>query len=135
MRQKSGPQKPAAEQVIKDIRRATRKHHSAEDKIRIVLDGLRGEDSIAAICRREGIVYQGFSLLTANLDVLQDPLFREIADRTGAGVAPIVFRFAQQVGMLPLTGTTDVEHMKADLACGAFTLTDDEVRRIESAAG
>ena len=55
MRQKSGPQKPAAEQVIKDIRRAPRKHHSAEDKIHIVLDGLRGEDSIAAICRREGI--------------------------------------------------------------------------------
>jgi transposase len=55
MRQKSGPQQPAAEQVIKDIRRATRKHHSAEDNIRIVLDGLRGEDSIAAICRREGI--------------------------------------------------------------------------------
>lgn len=55
MRQKAGPQKPAAEQVIKDIRRATRKHHSAEDKIRIVLEGLRGEDSIAALCRREGI--------------------------------------------------------------------------------
>lgn len=55
MRQKSGPQKPAAEQVIKDIRRATRKHHSAEDKIRIVLEGLRGEDGIATICRREGI--------------------------------------------------------------------------------
>lgn len=55
MRQRSGPQKPAAEQVIKDICRATRKHHSAEDNIRIVLDGLRGEDSIAAICRRERI--------------------------------------------------------------------------------
>jgi len=55
MRQKNGPQKPAAEQVIKDIRRATRKHHSAEDKIRIVLEGLRGEESIAALCRREGI--------------------------------------------------------------------------------
>ena len=55
MRQKSGPQSSAAEKTIKDIRRATRKHHSAEDKIRIVLDGLRGEDSIAAICRREGI--------------------------------------------------------------------------------
>jgi transposase-like protein len=41
--------------TIKDIRRATRKHHSAEDKIRIVLEGLRGEDSIAALCRREGI--------------------------------------------------------------------------------
>jgi transposase len=55
MKQKTGPQKPAAEQIIKDIRRATRKHHSAEDKIRIVLEGLRGEESIAALCRREGI--------------------------------------------------------------------------------
>jgi transposase len=55
MRQKSGPQPSAAEKTIKDIRRATRKHHSAEDKIRVVLEGLRGEDSIAAICRREGI--------------------------------------------------------------------------------
>ena len=55
MKQKTGPQKPAAEQVIKDIRRATRKHHSAEDNIRIVLEGLRGEESIAALCRREGI--------------------------------------------------------------------------------
>src|SRR3989304_2435943 len=48
--------RPRAEQVFKDIRRATRRHFSAEDKIRIVLDGLRGEDSIAALCRREGIV-------------------------------------------------------------------------------
>ncbi len=47
--------KAAAEQVVRDIRRATRKHHSAEDKIRIVLEGLRGEESIAALCRREGI--------------------------------------------------------------------------------
>ncbi|MCZ8158464.1 MAG: hypothetical protein O9256_00980, partial [Rhizobiaceae bacterium] len=51
----SGPQASTAEKTIKDIRRATRKHHSAEDKIRVVLEGLRGEDSIAAICRREGI--------------------------------------------------------------------------------
>ena len=47
--------KASAEQVVRNIRRATRKHHSAEDKIRVVLDGLRGEDSIAALCRREGI--------------------------------------------------------------------------------
>jgi transposase len=47
--------KTPAERVVRDIRRATRKHHSAEDKIRIVLEGLRGEDSIAALCRREGI--------------------------------------------------------------------------------
>ena len=55
MRQKSGPRKAASEKVVKDIRRATRKRHSAEEKIRIVLDGLRGEDSIAELCRREGI--------------------------------------------------------------------------------
>ena len=47
--------KPPAEQVVRDIRRRTRKHHSAEEKIRVVLEGLRGEDSIAALCRREGI--------------------------------------------------------------------------------
>ena len=56
MRQKSGPEKQPAEDAIKAIRRATRRHFSAEDMIRIVLEGLRGEDSIAELCRREGIV-------------------------------------------------------------------------------
>ena len=56
MRQKSVPTKEAADQVIKGIRRATRRHFSAEDKIRIVLEGLRGEASIAELCRRAGIV-------------------------------------------------------------------------------
>ena len=55
MRPKSSIAKKPAEQVVKDIRRATRRHFSAEDKIRIVLDGLRGDDSIAELCRREGI--------------------------------------------------------------------------------
>ena len=55
MRQKPGPQTRSATQVVKDIRRRTRKHHSSEEKIRIVLEGLRGEDSIAELCRREGI--------------------------------------------------------------------------------
>ena len=50
----AAPKSPA-ERVVRDIRRATRKHHSAEEKIRIVLEGLRGEESIAALCRREGI--------------------------------------------------------------------------------
>jgi transposase len=56
MGQKSGPKKEPAEQVIKEIRRATRRQFSAEEKIRIVLSGLRGEDSIAELCRREGEV-------------------------------------------------------------------------------
>jgi transposase len=56
MRQKSGPAKESAEQVIKNIRRATRRQFSAEEKIRIVLDGLRGEDNIAGLYRGEGIV-------------------------------------------------------------------------------
>jgi transposase-like protein len=56
MGQKSGPVKEPAEQVVREIRRATRRQFSAEEKIRIVLSGLRGEDSIAELCRREGIV-------------------------------------------------------------------------------
>ena len=55
MRQKSHPRQTGAAKSIKDIRRATRKQYSAEEKIRIVLDGLRGEDSVSSLCRREGI--------------------------------------------------------------------------------
>ena len=55
MRPKPSSAKKPAEQVVKDIRRATRRHFLAEDKIRIVLDGLRGNDSIAELCRKEGI--------------------------------------------------------------------------------
>ena len=55
MRPKSSKPKATAEKVGKDIRRATRRHFSAEDKIRIVLEGLRGDDSIAELCRKEGI--------------------------------------------------------------------------------
>jgi len=55
MRQKSKSSSPSAEQTVRDIRRRTRKQYSAEEKIRIVLSGLRGEESIAELCRREGI--------------------------------------------------------------------------------
>ncbi len=55
MRQKSGQSKAAADKVVKGIRRKTRKHYSAEEKIRVVLAGLRGEESIASLCRQEGI--------------------------------------------------------------------------------
>src|SRR3974377_2206088 len=64
MKQKSGPDKMPAEQVVKEIRRQTRRQYSAEEKIRIVLEGLRGEDNISELCRREGIaasMYYGWS--------------------------------------------------------------------------
>ena len=64
MKQKSGPEKVPAEQVVKDIRRQTRRQYSAEEKIRIVLEGLRGEENISELCRREGIaasMYYGWS--------------------------------------------------------------------------
>jgi len=55
MSQKSGSAKEPAEKIVRNVRRATRKRYSAEEKIRIVLEGLRGEESIAELCRREGI--------------------------------------------------------------------------------
>ena len=72
MRQKFGPVKELAEKVVKDIRRATRRHFSAEDKIRIVLEGLRGEESIVELCRREGIV-QNLYYLTAGRRTFSKP--------------------------------------------------------------
>jgi len=66
MRQASKRVPDSAEKTVRDIRRATRRHHSAEEKIRIVLEGLRGEDSIAELCRKEGInqnIYYRWSFL------------------------------------------------------------------------
>jgi len=82
------------------------------------------------LCAQHGVVYQGFSLLTANRQVLANPEVSEIANRHGKTPAQVVFRFAQQVGMLPLTGTTDPAHMREDLDLG-FDLTADEVGAIE----
>jgi diketogulonate reductase-like aldo/keto reductase len=89
---------------------------------------------VREICREQGIIYQGFSLLTANPQVLADPVLRSIATRLGAGVTQVVFRFAQQIGMLPLTGTTNAEHMKADLQADQITLAAEDVRTIETIA-
>jgi diketogulonate reductase-like aldo/keto reductase len=91
--------------------------------------------AVRAFCRERGIVYQGFSLLTANPEVLGHPLVADIAARNRATRAQVVFRFALAVGMLPLTGTSSAEHMKQDLASPGLALSDDEVRAIESLAG
>jgi diketogulonate reductase-like aldo/keto reductase len=90
---------------------------------------------VRAFCAERGIVYQGFSLLTANPEVLQHPLVAHIAARGGATPAQVVFRFALAVGMLPLTGTSDPEHMQQDLASGGLAMPDDEVAAIESLSG
>jgi diketogulonate reductase-like aldo/keto reductase len=89
---------------------------------------------VRAFCRDRGIGYQGFSLLTANPEALQHPLVLAIAARNGATPAQVVFRFARAVGMLPLTGTSDAEHMRQDLASGDLTISADEVRAIEALA-
>ena len=94
----------------------------------------RGWDrAIRALCAEHGIVYQAFSLLTANRDVVAHRAVRAIAARHGRTPAQVVFRFARQVGMLPLTGTTRLEHMRDDLATGNFALADAEVAAIETA--
>jgi len=82
-------------------------------------------------CEEHGIRYQGFSLLTANLFVLQNPMVRRIAERLNRSPAQVIFRFAIQAGISPLTGTTDPRHMHQDLACSEFTLTEAEMRYIE----
>ncbi len=91
--------------------------------------------AVRAFCAERGIVYQGFSLLTANPEVLQHPGIARIAAREKATPAQVVFRFARAVGMLPLTGTSDAEHMRQDLASVRLALSPDEVQAIESLAG
>jgi diketogulonate reductase-like aldo/keto reductase len=93
-----------------------------------------GWDQLARdVCKQHGITYQGFSLLTANRQVLAHRDVADIAKRYSKTAAQIVFRFAQQIGMLPLTGTTKLEHMRQDLAIDDFSLTADELALIESA--
>jgi diketogulonate reductase-like aldo/keto reductase len=90
---------------------------------------------VRQFCRERQIVYQGFSLLTANVEVLRHPAVKGIAARLNATAAQVVFRFAQAVGMLPLTGTSDAGHMQQDLASSALDLSPEDVRQIESLAG
>jgi diketogulonate reductase-like aldo/keto reductase len=87
---------------------------------------------VRQFCRQRKIIYQGFSLLTANVEVLRHPFIMGLAARAKATPPQIVFAFARAVGMLPLTGTSDPEHMEQDLASRQPTLLEEDVRRIES---
>jgi diketogulonate reductase-like aldo/keto reductase len=95
----------------------------------------RWDAGVREYCRGRGIVYQGFSLLTANGGELASPLVGGIARRHGRTRAQVAFRFAMQVGIVPLTGTSSADHMREDLACFDFALSDDEVRALEGVAG
>jgi len=89
---------------------------------------------IREFCAANDIVYQGFSLLTGNRDVMSRPELVQIAKRHGRTVSQIVFRFAIDVGMLPLTGTTDADHMQLDLDVFDFHLEPAELHTIERLA-
>ncbi len=90
------------------------------------------DKAVREICQANRIIYQGFSLLTANREVFTDPEVRAMAVRYKATLAQLIFRFAMQVGMLPLTGTTNPQHMKEDLECERFNLLPEEVVQIET---
>lgn len=90
---------------------------------------------VRSFCRERNIIYQGFSLLTANVEVLRHPAVAELAARENATPAQVIFAFARAVGMLPLTGTSNAEHMKQDLASSALSLSPDTVQTIETLAG
>lgn len=89
---------------------------------------------VRAFCRERNILYQGFSLLTANPEVLHHPPFIEFAKKLNATPAQVVFAFARALGMLPLTGTSSAEHMRQDLASLQIAIPADVVRAIESMA-
>jgi diketogulonate reductase-like aldo/keto reductase len=90
---------------------------------------------VRAICRANGIIYQGFSLLTANRPTLAQGSVQRIAAHYQRTVAQIVFRFALDVGMLPLTGTTNADHMQQDLAIFDFQLAPEHLKIIETLYG
>ena len=90
---------------------------------------------IRQFCRAHRIAYQGFSLLTANLEVLHHPVVANVAASAKATPAQVIFNFARRIGILPLTGTSNPEHMKQDLASRDINLPTEAVSAIESLAG
>ena len=92
------------------------------------------DGEVREFCREHGIVYQGFSLLPANVDVLHSQVVARVAGRVKATPAQVIFAFARQVGMVPLTGTSSAQHMKEDLASLSIELDEAEVRAIETIA-
>lgn len=92
------------------------------------------DQEVREVCAANKIIYQGFSLLTANTRVMGDPYINSIARRFDATAAQVIFRFAMQIGMLPLTGTSSAQHMKEDLQAEKLELKPEEIQEIETIA-
>jgi diketogulonate reductase-like aldo/keto reductase len=118
-----------AEQLTLLCDRATHKPMVVQNRC---YASLGWDQEVRGICRTHRIIYQGFSLLTANREVFGDPEVRAMAAKYGMGLAQLVFRFAMQIGMLPLTGTTNPQHMKEDLESDRFTIAPEDLQRIET---
>lgn len=91
--------------------------------------------AVRKFCADHKITYQGFSLLTANREVLVHPPFVEVAQSLAATPAQLIFAFSRAIGMLPLTGSTNAEHLQQDLASRDLELPAELVRGIEAMAG
>jgi diketogulonate reductase-like aldo/keto reductase len=91
--------------------------------------------AVRQFCNEHKIIYQGFSLLTANKEVVNHPLIADVAESANVTPAQIIFSFARSIGLLPLTGTSDAEHMKQDLESRTLTLPPEAVEVIDSLAG
>ncbi len=89
------------------------------------------DKEVREICKNEGIFYQGFSLLTANLKEITTPLFLQMAEKYNKTLPQIVFRFAYQLGIICLTGTTNTQHMQDDLEIFGFEMDPSEVFQLE----
>jgi len=88
--------------------------------------------AVRTLCSARGSVYQGFSLLTANRAELAGPTAQRLALRTGRPIAQVVFRFCQLLGILPLTGTSQFEHMRLDLAASELELSTADLSTLEN---
>ena len=91
------------------------------------------DKDVRAFCRDHEILYQGFSLLTANPEVFKHSGVQQIARQVQRTPIQVVFRFSHRVGMIALTGTTNPNHMREDLMADDFDLTNDDIRVIEEA--
>lgn len=89
------------------------------------------DEGVRNFCLENNIYYQGFSLLTANPQIVKNPAVTEIAKKYKVESEQIIFRFCHQIGMIPLTGTSDEKHMRADLNILNFELLDKEIALIK----